>query len=283
VDEETFKCSRRRWNKVRRARKTECIEHAYRNGRKRTPIVRSLIIDGVPCTDRSKWTEALRRHGLTRYSSEDEKSRTVQCLRELRKRAEEEMRKEGSTKCPLDMGVLLQTRAKLKVGRAVGSDGVSAAMLKTLSWETLRLVLQAFQSLYQRQIVTPEPWRKIFVTVILINKLKCPLGESRGLVLLSVFGKWYSGCLTHQIQRHIRARGSGEFARCYGFVPERRCHGVTAVLKNACRHAAQWGKSHVLHLASLDAACAFDSFYGACGCACSGTYWRQTSACMRIT
>eukprot|EP00959_Pyramimonas_sp_CCMP1952_P259734 5430697-Pyramimonas_sp.AAC.1 len=74
------------------------------------------------------------------------------------------MRKEGSTKCPLDMGVLLQTRAKLKVGRAVGSDGVSAAMLKTLSWEALRLVLQAFQSLYQRQIVTPDSWRKIWVT-----------------------------------------------------------------------------------------------------------------------
>jgi len=52
------------------------------------------------------------------------------------------------------MGVLLQTRAKMKVGRAVGSDGVSAMMLKTLPWETLRLVLQALQSLSQRQIVT---------------------------------------------------------------------------------------------------------------------------------
>eukprot|EP00959_Pyramimonas_sp_CCMP1952_P166398 3477787-Pyramimonas_sp.AAC.1 len=40
VDEETFKSSRRRWNKVRRARERECIEYAYRDGRKRTPIVR---------------------------------------------------------------------------------------------------------------------------------------------------------------------------------------------------------------------------------------------------
>eukprot|EP00959_Pyramimonas_sp_CCMP1952_P152669 3194366-Pyramimonas_sp.AAC.1 len=29
----------------------ECIEHAYRDGRKRTPIVRSLTTDGVPCSD----------------------------------------------------------------------------------------------------------------------------------------------------------------------------------------------------------------------------------------
>ena len=260
VEEEIFKSIRRRWNKVRRARKRECIEHAFRDGRKHTPHVRILIIDGVPCSDRSKWTEALRRHGLTKYASDVEKSLTVQCLRELKKRAEEDMRSEGCAKCPLDMGVLLQTRAKLKVGRAVGSDGVSAMMLKTLPWETLRLVLQAFQSLYQRQIVTPDPWRKILVTVILKNKLKCSLDDSRGLVLLSVFGKWYSGCLTHLVQRHIRARGSGDFVRCYGFVPERRCHEVTAGLKNACRHASQWGKSHVLHLASLDVACAFDSF-----------------------
>ena len=260
VEEEVFKNSRKQWNKVRRARKRECIEYAYRDGRQNTPHVRSLLIDGVPCSDRRKWTEALRRHGLTKYASEDEKGRNIQCLRELKKRAEEEARREGIASCPLDMGVLLQTRAKLKVGRAVGSDGISAAMLKTLSWETLCLVLQAFQSLYRRQIVTPEPWRKILVTVILKNKLKCSLDDSRGLVLLSVFGKWYSGCLTHLVQRHIRARGSGDFVRCYGFVPERRCHEVTAGLKNACRHASQWGKSHALHLASLDVACAFDSF-----------------------
>ena len=163
----------------------------------------------------------------------------------------------GSFSCPLDMGLLLRARARLREGKATGWDGISASVLKALPWEALRHVLVCFQRLYQRQIVSPDSWRRILVSFMLKGPKARSFDETRALAMLSVFGKWFSCCLTILLESHLKSVAPSG-CQLYGFVVGHKCYEVTAPLKHLARHAVLW-KEEECHMVSCDVQQAFDN------------------------
>jgi len=125
-----------------------------------------------------------------------------------------------------------------------------------LPWEALRHVLVCFQRLFERQIVSPHSWRRILVSFMLKGPKARSFDETRALAMLSVFGKWFSCCLTILLEAHIRTvapRG----CQLYGFVVGHKCYEITAPLKHLARHAVLW-KEEDCHIVSCDIKQAFD-------------------------
>eukprot|EP00959_Pyramimonas_sp_CCMP1952_P389619 8164558-Pyramimonas_sp.AAC.1 len=78
-----------------------------------------MMIEGVLTQDVSKWEEALRQHVLHRYSSEAHRRDTNSCLEELRDTCGSiGVSRNTVGACPIDMGLLLRARARLRDGKA---------------------------------------------------------------------------------------------------------------------------------------------------------------------
>ena len=253
---EELRKSRRVWSKVRRQFRSRQVQYQFREGKKTRKHITHVTIDGVKTEDRISWERALRLHGLSRYADVSKKFDNDESVRKLFEKAE------ATPLCgnPITMGLLLRARARLKIGRAVGADGIGASLLKALPWTSLCMVLQAFQKLYARSSVTSQEWRMLCVTLLPKKNGALCFNETRAIVLLSVFSKWYSSCLAQLLERHVRSIDGHKHCQLYGFMPGRRTHEVTSGLKNLVRHTAMWGKSYSLSWASLDVAQAFDHF-----------------------
>jgi hypothetical protein len=154
------------------------------------------------------------------------------------------------------MGILMRARAKLKVGRAVGKDGISASMLRCVPWSALCSILKAFRKLFTLEFDTPSVWRSICIALMPKHQRATDFTEMRALSLLSVMSKWYHSCLIILAASHLRS--TTPLCMLYGFAGERRVHEVTAVVKRLAQHGVGWGKSHSCCFASLDVLRAFD-------------------------
>eukprot|EP00959_Pyramimonas_sp_CCMP1952_P365203 7647858-Pyramimonas_sp.AAC.1 len=88
------------------------------------------------------------------------------------------------------------------MGRAVGAGGIGASLFKTLLWTSLCMILQAFQKLYARSPVTSREWTRLWVTLLPKKNGALCFTETRAIVLLSVFSRWYSSCLAQLLERH---------------------------------------------------------------------------------
>eukprot|EP00959_Pyramimonas_sp_CCMP1952_P260812 5453573-Pyramimonas_sp.AAC.1 len=74
-----------------------------------------MMIEGELTQDVSKWEEALRQHGLHRYSSEAQRHDANTCLEELRHKCDSIGASRSAVRaCPIDMGLLLRARARLR-------------------------------------------------------------------------------------------------------------------------------------------------------------------------
>eukprot|EP00959_Pyramimonas_sp_CCMP1952_P373498 7822227-Pyramimonas_sp.AAC.1 len=91
------------------------------------------MVDGVKTEDRIAWERALQQHGLNRYADSSQKVANDECVRKLLQEAEATSL-DGN---PITMGLLLRARARLKMGRAVGADGIGASLLKALPWTSM--------------------------------------------------------------------------------------------------------------------------------------------------
>jgi len=156
------------------------------------------------------------------------------------------------------MHVLCKARARLKNGKAPGADGISATVLKSLRWESLRVVLATFQKLYTRELTPPDSWKEILATLMLKGKER-RFSQTRTLALNSLLNKWYMGCLCYLLGSHLQRIMPMYGCQLFGFQEGRRCHEVTSGIKHMCRHARLWGKRENMFLASLDVESAFDN------------------------
>ena len=57
----------------------------------------------------------------------------------------------GSQEPRLTMSVIMQMRASFSIGKAVGVDGISAKLLKSIPWIALQSVKNAFEMRYKGQ------------------------------------------------------------------------------------------------------------------------------------
>ena len=79
------------------------------------------------------------------------------------------------------------------MGKAVGVDGISAEILKTIPWRPLQKIKKAFEMRY-----TGENKEDIE------NRLE---GQTRCICLQSVLAMWYCGCLTMLLEIELRNVG----------------------------------------------------------------------------
>eukprot|EP00959_Pyramimonas_sp_CCMP1952_P037043 775181-Pyramimonas_sp.AAC.1 len=84
------------------------------------------------------------------------------------------------------MQVLCRARSRLRVGKAVGVDGISAQMLRSLSWEALRVGLECFQRRFWRLADGPGSWKIIRASIRLKNGKDKKFAESRTLAVNSI-------------------------------------------------------------------------------------------------
>ena len=192
VDNEEFRRSRRRWTAIRRAYRKQLVVYRHREGLKHKTLVTHMEVGGVQTEDRSKWEEGASQHATSKYEDEEMRIVNNSCIEELRGRAEWAASLDPSRECPITMALVLRARSRLKEGRAVGADGISCTVLKSLAWTSLRVILCTFQALYRREVESPESWRLLRVSLMLKDAKIRRFAETRALAVSSTFSKWYA-------------------------------------------------------------------------------------------
>ena len=100
--------------------------------------------------DMQKWTEELERYSKSKYQDERKRMKAKKELEEWKEKANEQKTGAGEQRAPrLTMSVVMRSRASFSNGKAVGVDGMSAEILKTLLWTALQKMRNAFEFRYK--------------------------------------------------------------------------------------------------------------------------------------
>eukprot|EP00959_Pyramimonas_sp_CCMP1952_P307533 6437081-Pyramimonas_sp.AAC.1 len=145
-----------------------------------------MVIDGELCEDRSKRKEDMTRVARAKYSKSDRLAMNLATLEQLRVQADVARACSTHTSSPITMHVLCRALSRLREGKAVGADGISARMLPSLSWDALRVVVDCFQRRFWRLAEAPASWKFIRASIMLKNGKGQKFDESRTLAVNSV-------------------------------------------------------------------------------------------------
>ena len=249
-----LKEAKRKLNQLRKSYKRSRLEWELRPSRRaNTHTTDKMKINGTLTQCRSTWAQGLEETATEKLSSTQVRAENVEIVRQLKVAAEAEPRT-----AMIDLPLVLKARARLKAGRAVGPDGVSAESLKYIPWSSMRRVASSFQSIFEGEEPTPDTWRNVRVTV----QGKCKdfetFDETRFLVIQNLLSKWYSCCVTILLEQWLEHSGLFRDVGMYGFMEDRRTWEITAPLLHMTRHAATWGGDRTMYLASSDIKQAFD-------------------------
>ena len=127
------------------------------------------------------------------------------------------------------MSAIMQSRPSFSNGRAVGVDGISAEILKSIPWSALQDIQKAFEMRYTGEIKKDiETWLRNIIVLIrkkqAIDRLE---GQSRGICVQSVLAKWYCGCLTISLEmelRNVEKKHNGwDEIQTFGFEEGKKC------------------------------------------------------------
>ena len=255
---EPFKILCRDRNRLQRSFRRARLEWEMESAARRRRPLPHVMIGGERVVDRTRWVSAVKEVGR-RCTDEEERKRSTQILEDLRQQTQ------GSVVPPealLTMPLLLRARARLRVGKATGPDGMSAAVIRQLPWRALRVVLRCFNEVLTGAQLPPQSWCATMTSLMPKSLFDCSVGDTRRLAVESVWKKWYSTTVLLAMEpftAKIRSQVS-----LFGFVPGRSCSEVTAALKRAAQHAALWGKDRKLLIASADVKQAFQHTTVAC-------------------
>ena len=87
--------------------------------------------EGGKTSDRQKWKEELERYSRNKYEDEEMRMKARKELEELEKRSRRQREETAGSEEPrLTMSVIMQSRASLSNGKAVGVNGISVEILK---------------------------------------------------------------------------------------------------------------------------------------------------------
>ena len=140
--------------------------------------------------------------------------------------------KNGESQGPkLTISVLIQSRVSFFNGKAVGIDGNSAEILKSVPWRALHKISMAFEMSYLGQNKEEiETWLRNIIALIprkkVIDKQE---GQTRGICVQSVLAKWYCGCLTILLEMElgevVKRDLSWENIHIFGVRRRQKCDG----------------------------------------------------------
>ena len=163
--------------------------------------------EGENTSDRQKWKEELERYSRNKYQDEEMRMKARKELDEWDERSRKQRRRAGGSQEPrLPMSVIMQSRASFSNGKAVGMDGISAEILKSIPGRALRKRKKEFEMRYIGQNKEDiETWlRNIIVLIPKIKTIDRFEGQTRGICVQSVLAKWYCGCLTILLEMELR-------------------------------------------------------------------------------
>jgi len=243
---------RRQHDRLERRFKRAKVEwEAQRAENRRRPLTH-VLIDGKKVVDRRRWEQEVRDKVGNNCTDEEALAFSEQIVADLRRRVR------GSPVPPeaqLQMSQLLQARAELKVGKATGPDGLSAAVLRHLPWRSLRVVLRFFNLILTGMRAPPDSWLSTLTSLMRKSQSGCTVENTRRLAVESVIKTWNSTAVLSGLEPYL-ARARAQVA-LFGFCPGRACSEVTAGLKTVAQHASQWGKDRAVLIASADLKQAF--------------------------
>ena len=144
---------------------------------------------------------------------------------------------------------------KLKTGNASGEDEVCAEMLKSDDRETLRIVCQMLQKLWDMQ-QAPEDWNTRLIVKLPQKGDLGIYGNWRGITLLSftstVFGRIMLNRITVAVEENIHKEHAG-------FRKGRSCTEYIFLLRQILEQIAEWNSVHCIPFVDFEKA--FDSLH----------------------
>ena len=116
-------------------------------------------------------------------------------------------RLDGSTlPLSLPLSVVLETRAKMKSNKAPGSDGITVEVFKSLDSQCIGIIHRAFERSHNGlQSASFPDWTHTIVHCLPKTRRAHLLSQWRPISLISVFSKWYGGCLAFVLRAHAVA------------------------------------------------------------------------------
>eukprot|EP00959_Pyramimonas_sp_CCMP1952_P183223 3830623-Pyramimonas_sp.AAC.1 len=110
--------------------------------------------------DRELWAEEVERYAVQSMTCDDSRARN----REL-------------------------ARSRLRTRRALGPDGISVELLKSLSWRSVRFISRVFSDIFNGLRPTPREWQEVYLTLKPeTNKLET-LRQTRNLLVGNTLAK----------------------------------------------------------------------------------------------
>ena len=193
---DALKMAKRELTKQRRRYMARRIIQEVQKAKKKQNACRELHCEkeGGKPSDRQKWKEELERYSRKKYLDDEMNAKAEKEFEEWEERSRRQRRYRGESQEPkLTMSVIMQSRASFSNGKAVGLDGISAEILKSIPWRALQKIKKAPERRYigedEEEI---ETWLRNIVVLIpkkkVIDRLE---GQTRGICVRSVLAKWY--------------------------------------------------------------------------------------------
>ena len=206
---DALKITKRELTKQRRRYKARRIIQEVQKANKKLNACHELHCEkeGGKTSDRQKWKEELERYSRKKYQDDGMNAKAKKELEEWEERSRRQRRdSEGSQEPKLTMSVIMQSRASFSNGKAVGIDGISAEIVKSIPWTALQKIEKAFERRYTGENKEEiETWLRNIIVLIpkekVIDKLE---GQTRRICVQSVLAKWYCGCLTILLEMELR-------------------------------------------------------------------------------
>ena len=153
------------------------------------------------------------------------------------------------------MSLLMQSRASYSNGKAVGIDGISAEVLKSIPCRVLQKSSKAFEMRYLRQNKEEiESWLGTS------SRLE---GQTRGIWVQGVLAKWYCGCFSTLLEMELRKFGKRDISwgsvHTLGFEEGRSSTEISTSIRLVAAAAREWGPELGFITCSLDVKQAFDN------------------------
>ena len=217
-------------------------------------------------SDRQKWKEEVERYSRKQCQDDGMNAKARKELQEWEESSRRQRSETGESQEPkLTMSVIMQSRASFSIGKAVGVDGISAEILKSIPWRALQKIKKAFERRYTGENKEEiETWLRNIIVLIpkkkVIDKLE---GQTRGICVQSVLAKWYCGCLTILLEmelRNVEKRDKRwDEVHTFGFEEGRSATEISTAIRLLAAAAREWGPELGVIACSMDVKQAFDN------------------------
>ena len=243
--------------KLRRKWKAEQLLNGRAHPKRQVTV---LECDGHATEDRDEWRTELRQYCEEKYfdalETPEVQSHRLSTLRSIQRNAE----LDGTAYPKLTVGVVLQARTRLSLGKCAGGDEkIVAEMIRVLPVTAVYIVADIFAKRYAGEVIEQvECWKTVIM--IFLQKVASPtrMKHFRGISLLSVMSKWYMQCL-YILARACPRPKAWNFVCIYSYECCLSTSHVTAALQLLLCRGWEWQLQSPVYVFNGDVQAAFDN------------------------